>query len=319
MEAAERFGVSRNDAFRHEALIHSGEAGFLAGTLPFIREGVEREEPVLVAVAAAKIELLRHGLGRHADSVHWIDMAGIGRNPARIIPLWRQFVAFNAAKGSLRGIGEPIWPERTAEELIESQHHEGLLNVAFAGVRGLSILCPYDVDTLGPAVIEAARESHPLLVQDAARWESAEYRGETAGAPLHEPLPEPPSDAVKTVLDADSAVSIRRLVSRRGSEINLSRARTDDMALATIAVADSLQRSGGEGDLRIWDEAGALVCEVRHPGATAHPLAGREWPPFEASGSRGLWVANQLCDLVQVRQLPTGTVVRLHMGFRTIR
>jgi hypothetical protein len=77
MESAERLGVSPADAYRHEALLHSGEAGFLAGTLPFIREGLERKEPVLVAVAAAKIDLLRSSLGPEAESVHWIDMAGI--------------------------------------------------------------------------------------------------------------------------------------------------------------------------------------------------------------------------------------------------
>ena len=27
----------------------------------------------------------------------------------------------------------------------------------------------------------------------------------------------------------------------------------------------------------------------------------------------GLWLANQVCDLVQVRSFPTGTVVRLHL------
>jgi hypothetical protein len=30
-------------------------------------------------------------------------------------------------------------------------------------------------------------------------------------------------------------------------------------------------------------------------------------------GGYGLWLANQLCDLVQVRSFPTGSAVRLHM------
>ena len=30
-------------------------------------------------------------------------------------------------------------------------------------------------------------------------------------------------------------------------------------------------------------------------------------------GGYGLWLANQLCDLVQIRSLPAGTAVRLHM------
>jgi hypothetical protein len=30
-------------------------------------------------------------------------------------------------------------------------------------------------------------------------------------------------------------------------------------------------------------------------------------------GGRGLWMVNQLCDLVQLRTLPAGAVVRLHL------
>ncbi len=47
------------ETFRHEALLYAGEVDFLAGTLPFIREGVAADEPVLVVVSAARIGLLR--------------------------------------------------------------------------------------------------------------------------------------------------------------------------------------------------------------------------------------------------------------------
>jgi hypothetical protein len=43
------------------------------------------------------------------------------------------------------------------------------------------------------------------------------------------------------------------------------------------------------------------------------PLAGREWPPPVERAARGLWLANQVCDLVQVRPLGTNAVVRLHV------
>jgi hypothetical protein len=44
------------------------------------------------------------------------------------------------------------------------------------------------------------------------------------------------------------------------------------------------------------------------------PLAGREWPPSDSTSHRGLWVANQLCNLVQLRRFDSDTVVRLHMA-----
>jgi hypothetical protein len=110
--------------FRHEALLYAGEVGFLAGTLPFVREGVAAGEPVLVVVSAARIGLLRSALVGDADRVAFADMADVGANPARIIPAWRDFVAgHDVATRRARGIGEPIWAGRTPAELVECQRH----------------------------------------------------------------------------------------------------------------------------------------------------------------------------------------------------
>src|SRR5437868_3363988 len=99
-------------AFRHEALLYAGEDEFVERNAAFIREGVAADEPVLVVVDAAKIDLLREELGDDADPavVQFADMADVGRNPARIIPAWREFVSQRAGeRGAVRGIGEPIW------------------------------------------------------------------------------------------------------------------------------------------------------------------------------------------------------------------
>ena len=37
-------------------------------------------------------------------------------------------------------------------------------------------------------------------------------------------------------------------------------------------------------------------------------------PVLDQPGGRGLWLANQLCDLVQVRTFELGNVVRIHMA-----
>ena len=46
------------------------------------------------------------------------------------------------------------------------------------------------------------------------------------------------------------------------------------------------------------------------------PLVGRSLPPADEIGGRGLWLVNQLCDLVQMRWDAGGTVVRVHMHVR---
>ena len=136
------------DAFRHEALFYDGEDEFLSGTLPFVREAVAANEPVLIAVGEAKIRLLER-TGPGEDGVRLVDIGRIGRNPARIIPLWREFVDDHSVAGRpVRGIGEPVWPGRSEAELIECQHTESLLNAAFADEPAWQLLCPYDSGAL---------------------------------------------------------------------------------------------------------------------------------------------------------------------------
>ena len=72
--------------YRHEALFYSGEADFLDRTAPFIREAVEHDERVLVAISRTKIERLRALIGPMEDKVRFVDMAEVGSNPIRIIP-----------------------------------------------------------------------------------------------------------------------------------------------------------------------------------------------------------------------------------------
>src|SRR5688500_15751217 len=102
---------------RHEALLYRDDDEFVRGTLPLVEQGVEAGEPVMVAVSAAKIELLRERLGRDSDAVEFADMSEIGRNPTRLISVWRDFVAGNAGAAGLHGIGEPAWVGRDTDEL----------------------------------------------------------------------------------------------------------------------------------------------------------------------------------------------------------
>ena len=63
----------------------------------------------------------------------------------------------------------------------------------------------------------------------------------------------------------------------------------------------------------MWHDDHSLVCEVTDNGRIEQPLVGRQLPSDDSLGGRGLWMANQLCDLVQIRTFVSGNVVRLHM------
>jgi len=90
-------------------MFYSGDDGFLAGTIPFLTEAIVTEQPALVVVSEARIALLRAGIGAPAEHIFFADMATVGRNPARIIPAWREFLDAHASDGrAVRGIGSVV-------------------------------------------------------------------------------------------------------------------------------------------------------------------------------------------------------------------
>jgi anti-sigma regulatory factor (Ser/Thr protein kinase) len=306
-----------SDAFRHEALFYSDWAEFVAGTVPFIRNGLAAGEPVLVVESPDKIELLRTALDKDADRVVFADMAQVGANPARIIPAWRDFVQRQGAEGKrVRGIGEPIWNGRTSDELVECQRHEALLNVAFGHGQPWWLLCPYDTSQLDEAVIAEARCSHEY-VTDAKTVSSPsdQFRGvDASGAPFATALPEPATGVRKLAFDADSLLKQRATVAKFATSAGCSIARATELVTAINEVATNcVIHGGGRGMLRMWRDNDTLIADVRDKGVYDLPLGDRLRPTDRPEDARGLWLANQLCDLVQIRTMAEGTAVRLHM------
>jgi anti-sigma regulatory factor (Ser/Thr protein kinase) len=300
--------------FRHEAFLYSGADDFLCGTLRFIEDGLRAGEPTMAMVAAGRIAALREQLGADAERVSFADMRRVGANPARIIPAWVEFLSTSRA-GRRRGIGEPIWPGRAPEELIEAQHHELLLNLALAQ-SGLWLLCPYDVSQLAPDLITAAHQSHPVIGNGRPARTSDRFSSDVATAVLCGVLPAPPCPVDSVTFDIDRLHQVRAFVAR-GAAAVLDARRAADFVLAVDEVAtNSVRYGGGSGTLRIWDDGRALVCDVRDRGYIRDPMVGRVRPTRDQIGGRGLWIANQLCDLVQIRSDNSGTTVRVHMHNR---
>jgi anti-sigma regulatory factor (Ser/Thr protein kinase) len=296
--------------FRHEALMYAGEHQLVDGVQQFLRDGIEGDEPTLVVLADRKISALREALGRDAARIQFADMDAVGANPARIIPAWREFVDANPGR-KLRGIGEPIWAARSDAAMSECHRHEGLLNVAFADTPGFWLVCPYDTTTLDPADVARACETHPHV----AGLPSARYPGlDFHARPYTDPLPAPGGEPDRMEFAADSLSEVRRLVSARAEGAGIEHDRAHDFLLAVNEIAaNSVRHGGGRGVLTLWQDNGTLLCDVEDSGEITKPLVGRERPEEGQSHGYGLWLANQLCDLVQVRTFPTGNVVRLHM------
>jgi anti-sigma regulatory factor (Ser/Thr protein kinase) len=306
--------VDHVDEFSHEAFLYASLPEFLDEVCGYLREGIERDEAVLVATGGERLAALRSLFGG-IPGVQILDMVEVGANPARIIPVWRDFLARNVAIGrAVRGLGEPIWAGRTEAELAECHQHESLLNLAFDGGPAWRLLCPYDVTALPGEVIEEARANHPMVL-DTGAWSSSDrYRAERPRRALrHRPLPPPGEVPVELAFGTGELVAVRRLVETICAEHGMPSAAAEDLVLCVDEIAaNSLMHGGGRGMLRVWREPSTLVCEVSDSGTIADPLIGRESPSVERMGGRGVWLANQLCDLVQIRSGAAGTVIRLH-------
>jgi anti-sigma regulatory factor (Ser/Thr protein kinase) len=305
---------SEDDGFRHEAFFHAGENEFVDGAGAFLSGAVEAGEPALVVVSAHKIDLLRRELRSDRGQVVFADMEAVGTNPARIIPAWRDFVGRHAGR-RLRGIGEPIWAQRSSAELVECQRHESLLNIAFAGHGGFTLLCPYDTDELDRNVVAEARRSHPFIRRHGAPAPSHDYVGTDAfREPMTTPLPAPPPSCVERRFQVESLGGLRALVLGEAMRAGLSEGRAGDAVVAVNEVAsNSLCHASGVGVLRVWQDEDTLICEVTDDGHLDDPLVGREEPDFTTPGGRGLWMVHQLCELVQMRSGALGTTVRMHI------
>jgi anti-sigma regulatory factor (Ser/Thr protein kinase) len=304
--------IAPPEPFRHEALLYEGVEDLVAQVVPLIRDAVAAGEPVMAAFTADRLALLRDALGDDAEEVTWVDMGGVGANPARIIPACRAFLAAHPGERVL-GVGEPVHPARGAEETVECQLHEALVNLAFGDADGLRLVCPYDASALDPGVLHEAQCSHPVVLEGGAAAPSPSFRGSASAlAAFETPLPPPPSTAHALSFGPESLGEVRAFVAAAAERAQLDEAGLRNLVLAAHEVAaNSLRHGGGLGVLRVWSDGAALVAEIRDRGRIRDPLAGRHAPVPDQLGGWGLWIANQACDLVQLRHEPDGSVVRL--------
>jgi anti-sigma regulatory factor (Ser/Thr protein kinase) len=306
----------------HPALFYHDEQSYLADTVPYIHEGIDAGEPVMVAVPPGNLELLRNALGTDSRSVEFHDMTVMGRNPARIIAtVLCAFADKHRDAGRVRIIGEPIWAGRTDDEYPACVQHEALINVALRD-SAATVLCPYDTATLAPHVLADARQTHPVIVEY-GDWTRSEAYAEpvTLAATFNRRLPEPPRARGTLKFEArGSTQTIRGFVARRALDLGLEPPRVSDLCAAVHEVAlNTMIHTSGPGILSIWstrDCGGntSVVVEIHDGGWIADPLVGRR---ARGDGDRrgyGLSLVNKLCDLVLIHTDPAeGTTVRMTM------
>jgi anti-sigma regulatory factor (Ser/Thr protein kinase) len=303
------------NAFHHEALLYRDRAECVAVSLPFIEHGLARDEPVLVAVPGAGLDLLRAQVGEAGGRVTYVDLAEAGRNPGRIIPYVLHAFLARHRPGAARIVAEPVWPGRSGAEYPACVQHEALVNLAFAG-EPAAIACLYDVARLPADRVADAHRTHPVLVDPAGRSASRAYMEPSAlVAAFNQPLGPVPAGAEALTFGAGELAALRVLTGEHARRAGVDDRRAEHLELAVNEIAtNSLTHGRGPGVLRLWSEGGSLVAEISGGGRLRDPLVGRIPVPPRQPNGRGLLMVNRLCDLVRTHTSAQGTTTRLYMS-----
>jgi anti-sigma regulatory factor (Ser/Thr protein kinase) len=208
----------------------------------------------------------------------------------------------------VRFVGEPVWPGRSPAESCEAARHEALLRLAFTPAEA-AILCPYDASGLAEAVLAGARCTHQ---EPAASGANATTWPDTLPPELDQPLGAPPAAAEVLAYDTDLA-PVRRLVEQHARRAGLGEERTVDLVLAANELAaNTIGHTNGGGVIHVWHTGEEILCQVHDSGRITDPLVGRTRHGPDDRG-HGLWLVNQVCDLVELRSGEDGTTVRMRM------
>ena len=293
-----------SSALQHNVLAYSGTRGFTEAAVEAVASALAAGAAAVVFADAEQIAHVRGELGNGAGALVAIDRSVAGRNPARVIPTLQNLVDAHRDAG-VRCISEPVRADDSAAVRSEVALHELILQLPAFRAWNCQLTCAYD-DSLDPAVVARIAASH----------DSHADPGDAVDRARAEALPTRPIDSEELGVDRTTLSALRGFIEGRAAKAGLDDERVDDLVYAVNeVVTNSICHGEGRARVSFWvgDDNRSVTCEVRDRGWIRDPLAGRIAPHPDRPSGRGLWLVNQLCDLVQVRSSPAGTTVRLHI------
>ena len=295
----------------HEALLYRNPEHLADVVAHFATDAAQAGEPLLVVLPEASQELACNAMAPAGADIRFEAMSVRGHNPSCLLDLFEDWIADH--DGPVRVIDEPVWPGRSHAEVVEVLRHEAAVNHALASAD-ITILCPYDAGRLAAEVLEGAELTHPRLVTNGTSRASERY-----GDPLEllagEPWPQDPrKEPVAEFTFAGDLHALRSAVASDPVAETLGPKRRDDLVFViNEAATNAVKHGDGHCTTRIWQDGETVVSEVQTQAPLSDALVGRRRPDYGALSGRGLWLINQVCDLVELRSGACGTTVRMHL------
>jgi hypothetical protein len=310
---------------QHWVCIYDDDKQYLQTATPFLTEGLALGEPVLAVSTPANLELLGSALPDRIGDVDYADSAFFGRRPPqRVAAFYRYWRSLGAARDGgqparrVRILAEPVWAGRSAREVTAWTRMEAALNVVLAPTS-ISMICLYDARTLDQDIICDALRTHPVQVAGSRLSPSADYADPAAFARSRDtdPLADPPASAAAFAFDGDLR-RLRRFIAGHAADLGITGDHEDMLVLAVSEVGAYLKSKWPpRAAVRLWERPGAVVCDFRQPGASiSDPFIGLRPAELAPGDADGLWLANQICDWMEIRSGADGCAIQLEVPSR---
>jgi transcriptional regulator with XRE-family HTH domain len=160
----------------HRLLLFGSDEELLSCALPFLREGLERSEFVLVVTTPANRALLRDELGGEADAVVFAQRSDWYSSPQHALRAYRDLLEERCRPGApwVRIMGERSWSDRPSEELAAWARYEAVINLTWTAMPA-TIICMYDTRSVPEFVLADACRTHPQFCSAGEVRPSPEY------------------------------------------------------------------------------------------------------------------------------------------------
>jgi anti-sigma regulatory factor (Ser/Thr protein kinase) len=123
-------------------------------------------------------------------------------------------------------------------------------------------------------------------------------------------LSTPPEDARVLRYHADLA-RVRAFAAAAARQAGLLPGRAHDFVVAVSELAgNTMAHTRGPGSLTVWSTRHELIGQVRDTGHITRSRPGQVRP---GTFGHGLWLVRQVCDRVQIRTGPGGTIIEICM------
>lgn len=306
-------------SFRHQALFYDHIDDLLATAVPFIQEGVDSGDCVVVQAPEATWTAISAQLSS-PEAVIFDPLGNRYRHPQQA--LWGLRQLFDEERtgrtGRIRSFGE-IGFDDDGLDAAEWGRAESLLNHVMRD-HGTWLLCPYNRSALPENAVEGAMRTHPDVIDaDGARRnqsyeQTRDYLRAVDSLSAIDPLEAGvPFAALDLVTLADLAAARVQLETALAAT-RLTVERKADFASAVFeVVVNALLHGGDTATVTIWATGDHVLCRVRDTGAgLPDPLTGYEPPtPDAVTAGVGLWTARQLADHLTTTHESAGFTVRL--------